>query len=187
MSNLSGRPRFPPRPEGRGFQRAHLMMQAEIDELRAALTEANQSLDLIHDADMRGIAMWHADSPTERELLQPDRSQMIFWLLKRIDDTLAALATKNLPLGTCDECGTEYVFDATDGGSVCVPCLYAKLATARKDERERCAYLIEQKGKEYVEKWGDTETGNSMDEKAKVYAWDCMQHAIEIRNLSDEG
>lgn len=31
------------------------------------------------------------------------------------------------PYGECDECGTEYSFDPTDGGSICVACLKERL------------------------------------------------------------
>ena len=36
-------------------------------------------------------------------------------------------------LGECDECGTPYSFDPTDGGSICVRCLIAKLDQAREE------------------------------------------------------
>lgn len=62
------------------------------DTLRAQLAavvverdEINGTLDRIHEADMRGIELWRSDSPTERELIEPDRAQHIFWLMQRID------------------------------------------------------------------------------------------------------
>jgi hypothetical protein len=36
-------------------------------------------------------------------------------------------------LGECDECGTPYSFDPTDGGTICVRCLTEKLNQARDE------------------------------------------------------
>lgn len=51
-------------------------------------------------------------------------------------------------MGLCDECGTDYTFDPTDGGSVCVKCLRgkwdeaaAKLAALEIDKAEAMAAL----------------------------------------------
>lgn len=41
-------------------------------------------------------------------------------------------AKKWQTLGECDECRTEYSYDPTDRGSVCVKCLYDKVEAAEK-------------------------------------------------------
>lgn len=49
------------------------------DELR----ELEHTLQLINDADMRGIKMWQ--EATGRTMEWPDRGKMIFWLLEKIE------------------------------------------------------------------------------------------------------
>jgi RNA polymerase-binding transcription factor DksA len=38
------------------------------------------------------------------------------------------------PYGECDECGTEYSFDPTDGGSICVACLKERLEQSQGEQ-----------------------------------------------------
>lgn len=45
--------------------------------------ELEQTLDLIHDADMRAIKMWQKAHPGN-DLVWPDRAKMIFWLLEQL-------------------------------------------------------------------------------------------------------
>jgi len=66
----------------------------------------------------------------------------------------------------------------------------ALLASLERERRapdealERAANLVESRGREYVDKWAEME----LDEQAKVYGWDSLQHAIAIRALkSDAG
>lgn len=61
----------------------------EIDRLRAEVAEWEASFELYHSADMRGIAMWRAEAPKERELIQPDKGELVAWLLKRLDEVEA--------------------------------------------------------------------------------------------------
>ena len=48
--------------------------------------------------------------------------------------------TQEPPYGECDECGTEYSFDPTDGGSICVACLKERLKQPQC-EQEPVAWL----------------------------------------------
>jgi hypothetical protein len=49
------------------------------------------------------------------------------------DKALAAIeAYKQQQYGECDECGTPYSFDPTDGGTICVRCLKEKLEQAQQ-------------------------------------------------------
>jgi hypothetical protein len=59
---------------------------SELEEL----TELQRTLDLIHDADMRGIKMWQEAHPGN-DLVWPDRAKMIFWLLDSRDAAVASL------------------------------------------------------------------------------------------------
>lgn len=47
------------------------------------LKSYEQTFDLQHDADMRGIKMWQKATGRKKEW--PDRGKMIFWLLERLD------------------------------------------------------------------------------------------------------
>ena len=78
------------------------------------INEFEASLDLIHDADMRGIELWRQESPTERELIQPDRAQMIFWLLKKIDEKAAANSELEAALATARREARETTAQAFD-------------------------------------------------------------------------
>lgn len=53
--------------------------------------ELEKLFDRIHAADIRGIVLWRERSPTERELLQPDRAKLVLWLLEERDRLLAML------------------------------------------------------------------------------------------------
>ena len=53
----------------------------------------------------------------------------------------AALEQPQSPYGECDECGTPYSYDPTDGGCICVRCMKEKLATKQpKGEQEPDAF-----------------------------------------------
>ena len=61
--------------------------------------------------------------------------------LKAVKKLRAALdQTQEPPYGECDECGTEYSFDPTDGGSICVACLKERLKQPQC-EQEPVAWL----------------------------------------------
>lgn len=66
---------------------------AEIDHLRSENAEWEASFKLYHSADMRGIAMWQAEAPKERELIHPDKGNLVAWLLKRLDEAEGAVDT----------------------------------------------------------------------------------------------
>lgn len=54
-----------------------------IKSLKAELKEVNELLDLIRACDARAIKMWRKGHP-ERGLVQPDRTDMIFWLMEKL-------------------------------------------------------------------------------------------------------
>ena len=54
----------------------------------------------------------------------------------------AALEQPQSPYGECDECGTPYSYDPTDGGCICVRCMKEKLATKQPQvEQEPVAWI----------------------------------------------
>jgi len=59
--------------------------KGEVERLKAANSELEQLFDLIHEADIRGIKMWQAESPVERELTHPDKAKMVCWLMEQND------------------------------------------------------------------------------------------------------
>ena len=56
----------------------------EIDSLKDRIAELEQIFDLSYKADMRAIKMWRKGHP-ERNLTVPDKTDMVIWLLERLD------------------------------------------------------------------------------------------------------
>lgn len=54
---------------------------AMCEQANAERNDLQRSLDLVHDADRRGIEMWRAEHPS-RALIIPDRAKMIAWLIE---------------------------------------------------------------------------------------------------------
>lgn len=57
-----------------------------VNELQERVEELESLFELRHKADLRGIAKWRAESPSERELMWPDHGDMVAWLLKQLDE-----------------------------------------------------------------------------------------------------
>jgi len=55
-----------------------------IASLRRELKEVNHTLDLIRECDMRAIKRWQKEK-YGRDMIWPDRTDMIFWLMKRVE------------------------------------------------------------------------------------------------------
>lgn len=64
----------------------------EIDHLRGEVADWEASFALYHRADMRGIALWQAEAPAERELIHPDKGNLVAWLLRQLDAAEAEVA-----------------------------------------------------------------------------------------------
>jgi hypothetical protein len=54
------------------------------------IAELEATLDLMHQADMRGCKMWQ-DAHPGNDLVWPDRGKMIFWLLEQLSTLRAAV------------------------------------------------------------------------------------------------
>jgi len=60
------------------------LLKAEIASLKDRIAELEQIFDLSYKADMRAIKMWRKGHP-ERNLTVPDKTDMVIWLLERLD------------------------------------------------------------------------------------------------------
>lgn len=72
-------------------------LAARIVALEADLADLQRTFDLRWDADMRAVKRWRAGHP-ERDLIFPDRADLVVWLLERegssvIDDASPQGAT----------------------------------------------------------------------------------------------
>lgn len=72
----------------------------------------------------------------------------------KAEEAIAALRaaldqTQEPPYGECDECGTEYSFDPTDGGSICVACLKERLKQPQCEQEPVAWALSHSKGLEF--------------------------------------
>ena len=78
-------------------------------------------------------ALWATDAEEGTEAYSRE--------LEAIKALRAALEQPQSPYGECDECGTPYSYDPTDGGCICVRCMKEKLATKQpKGEQEPDAF-----------------------------------------------
>ena len=59
-------------------------LKKEIASLKDRIAELEQIFDLSYKADMRAIIMWRKGHP-ERNLTMPDKTDMVIWLLERLD------------------------------------------------------------------------------------------------------
>jgi hypothetical protein len=72
----------PTRPELLAENRALKKLTARLQE---RLAEAEGTLDLIRRADLRAIKRWQEEKPG-RELIWPDRTELILWLLRQLPE-----------------------------------------------------------------------------------------------------
>ncbi len=71
------------------------------------------------------------DRPTDAPLWSP-----MCWV-SDAEAIIAKLSSKDR-YGVCDECGTPYSFDPTDGGTICVKCQKDKIAQKDAEIIEQC-------------------------------------------------
>lgn len=65
-------------------RKLHREATDQVRRVKAEALDLQRSLDIVHDADRRGIAMWREAHP-EHEYAIPDRAHMIAWLLEQLD------------------------------------------------------------------------------------------------------
>jgi len=58
--------------------------EGRIKELKAEIREYDQIFNLTHKANMRAVKLWREGHP-ERELRMPDQTDMVVWLLEKLD------------------------------------------------------------------------------------------------------
>lgn len=63
--------------------------------------------------------------------------QAIFGVISDAEVIISNLS-RNDRYGVCDECGTPYSFDPTDGGTICVKCQKDKIAQKDAEILEQC-------------------------------------------------
>lgn len=78
----------------------------DLDEAQALLAERAKeiagheaSVNLRHEADMRGIALWRAESPDARDLTWPSHDELVSFLLQRLTAARYALVRAATALG----------------------------------------------------------------------------------------
>ena len=117
-SYIAQRYYHPATPVGRVFRVARLLVERELESIRAdkaeaKLAEMQAEFDLRWKADMRAIEQWK-----EAHLVSsvwPDHADMVVWLLARADKAEAGLAELGRMLNeacwaidhTCTQCGEQ--------------------------------------------------------------------------------
>lgn len=67
---------------------------SRLDKARAENENLQRTFDLMWDADQRAIKAWQAANPGN-EMVWPDRSKLIMWLLERYDTRVKDLLEAN--------------------------------------------------------------------------------------------
>ena len=70
--------------DSEGWAKEALRIAEELHQARAEVKEQRALFDRMWAADMRGIKLWQAESPEERELKWPGRQELVQWLLERL-------------------------------------------------------------------------------------------------------
>lgn len=55
-----------------------------VEDLHERLADLESTFELIHQSDMRAIALWQEAHP-DRRYVWPDRTKMVTWLLERLE------------------------------------------------------------------------------------------------------
>ena len=70
---------------------------------------------------------------------KPQDDDELYPLVRLSDaEVIISNLSRNDRYGVCDECGTPYSFDPTDGGTICVKCQKDKIAQKDAEILEQC-------------------------------------------------
>lgn len=85
--------------EWNALRDARALTDFAVRSMSSRLEELEKLFDLIWAADQRATALWIAEKPQERALIAPDRTNMVKWLLDKLDTVESKLKDAEHALG----------------------------------------------------------------------------------------
>ena len=95
------------------------------------------SIYLAFSDDGENIRFWTSNAFRAVEWAQENWETEAFVRLSDAEAVISKLSSKDR-YGVCDECGTPYAFDPTDGGTICIKCQKDKIAQKDAEILEQC-------------------------------------------------